>query len=98
MLEVYLFLGFQVDDDLEAKLKKTNSHLVKYFINNSTDEYLHDVQFQEKRFIGKRLSNIVETKKIKLLENNIHSIVSKLTTSYDKKKYPLKVLTIRNDK
>ena len=98
MLEVCLFLGFHVDDDLEAKLKKTSPHLVKYFINNSTDEYLHDIQYQDKRFIGKKLSNIVETEKIKLLENNIHSIVSKLVTKYDRSKYPLKVITINDDK
>jgi len=91
MFDMQLFLGLKIDENLEAELKNTNPNLVEYFIN-STDEYLHEIEHQGERFLGKFLGNIVELAHIPLIENNIHSIITKLTPKHTKR--PLVVLAV----
>ena len=82
MLDPTLFFGFCIDDAFETGLQSANAHLVKLFIKNDSD-YLHELEFENKRYCGKFLEQTSNLEQLKALEVNIYSIAKRLVSDYD---------------
>ncbi|MFT4553098.1 MAG: hypothetical protein ACI9S8_001733 [Chlamydiales bacterium] len=82
ILDLKLFFGFEVEASLEDALTKANSHAVQLFINNSS-EYLHEVIYEGKRYIGKFVGQITSPPELELLQANIYSITKKLAPNHN---------------
>ncbi len=93
LLDYELFFGFSADSFFEEMVKKANPHIVKTFINNSSEEYLHELYHNGKRYIGKYIGSMGLVNEIELLEKNIYSIAARLAQGYDFKGNPAVLIT-----
>ncbi len=88
MIEFQLFLGFSVDNECSLALNATNPYIIETFIDNAS-EYLHEITHEGIRYIGKLLGAIESYANLELLEANIYSLLTKLSSSYNFKEKPL---------
>lgn len=98
MIEAKLFLGFPVDDDLDLLLKKINPQFKSFFIQNNSD-YLQEMTFKNRLYLGKLVENRGSISDLELLENNIYSLLKKIVNDYPFEKKPLLLfpITLSND-
>lgn len=96
MFNVYLFLGFAVDQLYVDKLAQVNPHLLETFIQKD-GEYLSEVQHNEIRFLGKHVGKIVALPQLELLEANIYSLLKKMVPDFPYEEAPLYLFSIIKD-
>ena len=82
MLEPHLFIGFAVDDEIEKGLHRANPHAVDLFIQNNS-EYLHEAHAADTRYLGKYLTAAHNIEQLRMVENNIASLITKLVPNFD---------------
>lgn len=92
-MKAELFLGFPLTESLNNKLDKTDPRLIDMFVN-ANGPYLKLVVHEECTFLGKEIGQSTDLVKIKLLEANIYSILSKLLPEYPFKNNPLFLFTM----
>lgn len=88
-----LFLGFPVSPDFARLLSKANPHVVSLFIQKGEGEYLQEMIFKEKIYLGKSVANLTDFSELELLEKHIYSILKKLVPDYPFKENPLVLFT-----
>lgn len=81
MYDLDLFLGFLVDANLDSLLKNINPNVGKFFINNSSD-YLHEISYKSRRYIGKFIGEMSSLEDLDLCYANMESIFRKLIPDY----------------
>lgn len=87
-----LYLGCPLNDHYETLLSKLDPSLRNLFINSS-DEYLQEITFRNKRFLGKTVGAKVTLDQLRLLEVNIHSLLAKLFPHHSSHAHPLKLFS-----
>lgn len=97
MSGAYLFYGFQMDKDFENRLASVNPYQLSYFIKNDSD-YLHEVWYEGKKYLGKRLEETASVHSLELLESNIFSLVQKLLPKYPCRQLALYLLAIADQR
>jgi hypothetical protein len=76
-----LFLGLLVDSQFSVELDKNSKDLLSYYIKSS-DEYLREVDFDGKRYLGKFIQNEEPIYQLELIETHIISLLKKLVPHY----------------
>ncbi|MEI8365490.1 MAG: hypothetical protein WCF65_03635 [Parachlamydiaceae bacterium] len=79
MFEVALFLGFPVNNAYAQELGRTDTQLLHFFLYNVEGDYLREIQHEGVRYIGKFAEPVISVESLNLLQNNILSILKKLT-------------------
>lgn len=96
MFHFQLFLGFPVDDLYSKQLDQVNPNLVKAFIQENED-YLTETHYNEMRFIGKVVGEIIALPQLELLEQNVYSLLKKIVPDFPYKEVPLYLFPIKNE-
>ena len=92
MFDLKLFLGFSTDDSFQQELKLTNPYIVSQFIGR--EEYLHEVTYQDKYYLGKYLSVYPTPDQLEDLERHLLSLLNKLAPHYPFSDNPPVLVTI----
>ncbi|MEI8125559.1 MAG: hypothetical protein WCG42_07395 [Parachlamydiaceae bacterium] len=95
MFDTALFLGFPVDASYAQKLRGADPVLVGVFIHGANGEYLSDVQNEGCRYLGRFIASSVTVADLSLLEQNIYSILKKVTPHERVDLVPLVLFTIQ---
>ncbi len=88
-----LFLGYPIDPELEKALKAMKPERFALFVNEG-DIYLKQVSYGGRSFLGKRVhdrSNVVE---LKLLEDNVYSLLKSVEPTFPFSLSPLVLFPI----
>jgi hypothetical protein len=95
VFDVTLFMGFPVDIAYDKALKNIDSQLVELFLHSPTNHgYLTQVCHNEIRYVGKFCGSISTLVDLDLLQENIYSILKKLTPNYHCDDIPLVLFAI----
>ncbi len=82
MYSVALFLGFPIDHAFAEALKSIDSQLANLFIRKNDDSYLQEVSYNGVRYLGKFAGEINDPASLKLLEENIYSLLKRIVPNY----------------
>jgi hypothetical protein len=88
MFERKLFLGCQVDASFEKHLSKTSPQLISLFIQPK-GEYLHQMIYQDQRYLGRFITSPSNLSEIELLELHVFSLLKRLVPDYSYENAPL---------
>lgn len=94
VFDVTLFLGFPVDVAYAKALASANPQLLQLFLSAGHSDYLTEVVHGGLRYIGKSSGEMSSIAQIELLQNNIYSLLRKLTPQYPFTQVPLTLLAI----
>lgn len=75
-----LFLGFSPDALFNKELEKSNPYLRALFVGK--EEYLEEVSFQGKEYLGKYIPSYPTIEELENLEKHLLSVLKQLTPSY----------------
>ncbi len=76
-MDVELFLGYPLSEELIEKLFRVKQELRALFIQDHPD-YLQETYFQGQRFLGKKVGSIADLDALFLLQENILSLLKKI--------------------
>lgn len=76
-----LFLGYPIDSALEKALSAINAERYALFVNEE-EIYLKKVEFGGRLFLGKRIQDTSNVPDLKLLEDNVYSLLKAVEPSY----------------
>lgn len=76
-MDIDLFLGFFVTDQLKEALKNANIHAVNHFCMGQDPNYLAMTTFEGGQWIGKLLNTPMSTRELSLLKKHVLSIATK---------------------
>jgi len=88
-MDISLFFGFPVDSAFDLALKSSNPQIIELFLKEGEGNYLREVSFQGKRFLGKLIGDKIDLEDLVLLESNIYSLLRKIAPDYHCQKVPL---------
>jgi len=88
-----LFLGLPKTETYDQALRAADQELVWIFLSND-GQYLHEVEYQDVKYIGKPVGEITDMKTLLLLESNIYSLLKKLFPDIQVTNTPLKLIAI----
>lgn len=77
-----LFVGIQIEGELEYALQSADPSLLNLFICNDNQDYLQKVFFKNQLYLGKFADEITNSKKLGLLEANIKSLLQKAAPGF----------------
>jgi hypothetical protein len=90
-----LFLGFPVENQILSALESLSLSVRTLFIQNSPD-YLHEIYYEGRIYLGKPLKPMVDTEELEELEANIYSLLNKLLPNQPIKSNPLILFAHKN--
>lgn len=79
MYEAKLFLGMEVTPRVDAFLQNTDRQALQFFVNQG-EAYLHDLEYQGVRYLGKYAGRQIDLGALEQLEVNIKTLLSKVLT------------------
>lgn len=94
MSDVRLFLGFPIENSFSEELEKINPAIKILFIQDSGN-YLQEVLYHRKRYLGKFTEPFPDSPAFELLEANIYSLLHKLVPNYPYKSTPLILFPVK---
>lgn len=77
MFTALLFLGLEVTDPIAQALDAADPAAVSAFIKKD-DAYLQDINYNDRRYIGKFAGAQTDLASLELLEENIRSLLAKI--------------------
>lgn len=86
-----LFFGLHCSAELNDKLSKVNPLYKSLFIREG-DEYLQELIFENKTYIGKYIGKTTHLEQLERLEANIISLLKKLVPDYSYENVNLELL------
>ena len=89
MLDYQFFLGFPLDSAYKEQLNNISQPLHSLFIQNGSDEYLKQIDYENTSYLGKNLAIVTDIQSIELLEANIYSLLRRLIPHYSYEKHSL---------
>lgn len=89
---VHLYLGFPLNERYAALLNGADPSLRALFIN-SGDEYLQEITFDGRQYLGKTVGAKVSLAQLRLFEVNIYSLLAKLFPNHSCQSIPLKLFS-----
>lgn len=92
MFDPFLFLGLPKNDLLNKHLQSAHPPLVAYL--TSGGDYLEEIVFNERLFLGKKSPLPLSIEELQLLEANVLSLLKKLAPQYPYKENPFLLLTV----
>jgi hypothetical protein len=93
---VELFLGFSVDESFSKALSSIDPQVKNLFIRSDTHDYLQEVAYNDRRYIGKFVGEITDSKQLKLIESNIYSLLKKIIPDYPSEQVSLQVFPVQS--
>jgi len=81
MIDLQLFLGLPIDQNLARQLDQVNSYTKAMFIQEG-ENYLQEVIFNDRTYLGKKLGKITDSQSLETLEANVYSLLKKLAPGY----------------
>jgi hypothetical protein len=93
MHKAYLFLGFVINEAFAHELNQINPILKKMFIQEG-EEYLHEILYRERPYLGKFVPPLSDLSSIESLEINIYSLLRKLVPDYPYAEHPLTLFPV----
>lgn len=96
MYSAKLFLGLPVNNELAAHLAKIDPKILSFFIQKE-ENYLQEVFFQKKHFLGKSVDKAVDLSSLEMLELNIYSLLKKLVPHYPFENTSLLLFPLQDD-
>lgn len=88
-----LFLGIPKTESFDQALRRADPKLLQMFLTNSGD-YLYEVEFRDMCYIGKHAGEVIDLKKLVLLESNVYSLLQKLFPDIAVTETPLKLIPL----
>lgn len=85
-----LFLGLQVDRDLDSELSELDEQVLDVFIQEG-DSYLRRVGHKGNSYLGKFIGQRSDLQSLHDLETNIYSLVARLAPKYPYEEKPLRL-------
>ena len=80
LLDLRLFVGFEISLALKKEMKKANPHLVELF--TSGENYLQKAHYESKDYLGKYLSFPFMVNDLSNAEKHLTSLLQRLVPSY----------------
>lgn len=96
MPDYQLFYGIPVDKLLSEELTKINPTLKAIFIQSNSD-YLQEITFKDKKYLGKFVGKICSLQSLELFENNIYSLLDKIVPEYPFRQQPIVLFPIEQE-
>lgn len=93
MIAVELFLGFPCDKEYLSLYQNLPASLVKVFVNGDST-YLQKIDTEAGSFLGKRIGKQTDVEGLKNLEENIYSLLKRLTPDHPVKETSLMIFPI----
>lgn len=93
MFERKLFFGCLISQEFENALLETNPELLSLF-TQSKGEYLHEIFFQEQRYLGRFVPSPCEVSDLEQLKPHIYSLLKRLVPDYAYENTPLWLLPV----
>lgn len=73
-----LFYGFPISSDCGRALEEVPSELKSMFLDKENPDYLTEISYEDRRYIGKWLPDPIDLPTLSLTQHNIQSLLLRL--------------------
>ncbi|CAF23078.1 hypothetical protein [Candidatus Protochlamydia amoebophila] len=94
MFDYQLFLAFPISEAYFYQLLQISEPVRNLFIQEIEGEYLQQITYQKKIYLGKNVGHSVELEKLEFIQNHIFSLLKRLVSDYPYHEQSLVVLAI----
>ena len=93
MFSAKLFLGLEIDSQIDRSLKKIDPELLHAFVNDN-DVYLQMIVDGENRYLGKFAGDHTDLSALDQLEMNIRTLLGRVLTEENVSDLPLSLFPV----
>jgi len=86
-LEASLFYGIECHSSFQERLKQVPERILNFIIQDHSD-YLQQISYEGKIFLGRRLGEMTDLHALELLDRSLESLVLKLIPDYSREAAP----------